>query len=181
MEKKTEKKKGNAGIIVLLLLLLLPIFAALILEKTDAGYFLKCHISKEPRMSCEVILNADGEPASLTEDCVAVLKLDNGEENTISDFSSEVSGCTFRCKGGAYGSQPFQITFSYGDGKTAVIPVRPVIGADWEMTELALTIQADTAAETYTYSAVLYVNGKAYKNAGEAAFASEDGIRVSEI
>ena len=181
MEKKTEKKKGNAGIIVLILILLIPIAAAFILDKTDTGYFLKCHISKAPRMNCEVVLNADGKPVSLTEADVTALKMDNGEENTISDFEPDASGCTFRCKGGEYGSQPFQITFSYGDGKTAVIPVKPVIGANWEMTDLVLTIQADTAAETYSYRAVLYVNGTAYKSTGEAALDSEDGIRVSDI
>ena len=181
MEQKTEKKKGNAGIIVLILILLIPIAAALSLAKTETGYFLKCHISKAPRMNCEVVLNADGEPVSLTEADVTALKMDNGEENTISDFEPDVSGCTFRCKGGEYGRQPFQITFSYGDGQTAVIPVTPVIGANWEMTDLVLTVQADSAAETYTYSATLYVNGRAYKSTGEAAFDSEDGIRVSDI
>ena len=181
MEKKTEKKKGNAGIIVLILLLLIPIAAAVFLDKTEAGYFLKCHISKDPRMTCDVVMQLDGAPCPLTSEQVTGLPMDNGEENTISDFESDVSGCSFKCKGGEYGNQPFQIAFPYGDGKTAVIPVKPVIGACWEMTDLVLTVQADSAAETYTYSATLYVNGQAYKSTGEAAFGSEDSIRVSDI
>ena len=181
MAKNTEKKKGNAGIIVLILILLIPIAAAVILDKTDAGYFLKCHISKAPRMNCEVVMQLDGAPCSLTEAQGTALPMDNGEENTISGFVSDASGCSFACKGGEYGAQPFQITVPYGDGNTLQIPVKPVIGANWEMTELVLTVQADSAAETYTYSATLYVNGRAYKNAGEAAFDSEDSIRVSDI
>ena len=181
MENTMEKKKGNAGAIVLILFLLILIAVAVILYKTDAGYFLKCHISKEPRMNCEVVMQLDGVPCSLTETQVTGLPMESGTENTVSDFVSDVSGCSFRCKGGEYGAQPFQITVSYGDGKTAVIPVKPVIGAGWEMTDLVLTIQADTAAETCTYSAALYVNGRAYNNNGETAFGAEEGIYVSDI
>ena len=181
MEKKTEKKKGNAGIIDLILFLLIPIAAAVFLYNTEAGYFLKCHISKDPRMYCEVVMQLDGAPCPLTAAQVTGLPMDSGAENKVSDVESDASGCSFLCKGGEYGAQPFQITFSYGDGQTAVISVEPVIGADWEMTDLVLTIQADSATETYTYSATLYVNGRAYKSAGEAAFDSEDSIRVSDI
>lgn len=181
METKTEKKKGKAGFLVLILFLLILIAATLILNRTDAGFFIRCHLSKAPRMNCEVVLNADGEPVSLTEDCVTALKLDNGEENTISDFEPDVSGCSFKCKGGEYGNQPFQITFTCGDGKTAVIPVRPVIASSWAMSDVTLAVSADSETETCAYRINLRVNGKAYTQSGEVPFDDETGITVSSV
>lgn len=181
MEQKTKKKKGYAGLIALAVVLLLLSAAALILEKTDAGYFLKCHISKAPRMRCEVILNADGLPCSLTSEQVTGLPMDNGEENTISDFESDASGCTFRCSGGEYGEQPFRITFSCGDGKTAVIPVRPIVASSWEMSDVTVVISADSEQETYSYQIMLRVNGELHTRSGEAKFDDETGIKVGNV
>lgn len=176
-----EKKKSRAGFIVLVLILLLAAAAAFVLTKTDAVYFLTCHISKEPRMNCEVILNADGAPVSLQAADVEGLNMASGAENRISDFVSDPSGCTFRCSGGEYGEQPFQITFACGDGKTAVIPVRPIVAGSWEMSDVTVVINADSEQETYSYQITLRVNGKAYTRSGEAAFDDETGIKVSDV
>lgn len=151
------------------------------LTKTDAGYFLKCHISKAPRMNCEVILNADSLPLSLQQPNVRGMNMASGAENRISDFVSDSSGCTFRCSGGEYGEQPFQITFACGDGKTAVIPVRPFVAGSWEMSDVTVVIGADSEQETYSYQITLRVNGKAYTRSGEAVFDDETGIKVSNV
>ena len=132
-------------------------------------------------MNCEVVLNADREPVSLTEDCVTALNLDNGEENTISDFEPDVSGCSFKCKGGEYGSQPFQITFACGDGKTAVIPVRPIIASSWEMSDVTLILSADSETETCSYRIILRINGETHTRNGEIPFDDETGIKVSSV
>ena len=179
-----EKQKSKKGFAVLVTVLLLAVAAALgvfVFTMTDAGFFLKCHLSKAPRMNCEILLNVDGELYSLTEADVTALPMANGVENTISDFSSDVSGCTFRCKGGEYGEQPFQISFAYGDGKTAVIPVRPIVASSWEMSDVTVVISADSEQETYSYQITLRVNGKAYTRSGEAAFDDETGIKVSNV
>ncbi len=176
-----EQKKSRAGFIVLVLILLLAAAAAFVLTKTDAGYFLKCHISKAPRMNCEVILNADGLPLSLQQTDVKGLNMADGTENKVSDFASDPSGCTFRCSGGEYGEQPFQLTFACGDGKTAVIPVRPVVASSWEMSDVTVVISADSEQETYSYQITMRVNGKAYTRSGEAAFDDGTGIKVSDV
>lgn len=176
-----EQKKSRAGFIVLVIVLLLAAAAAFVLTKTDAGYFLKCHISKAPRMNCEIILDADGQPVSLQTADVKGLNLADGTENKISDFASDPSGCTFRCSGGEYGEQPFQITFACGDGKTAVIPVRPIVASSWEMSDVTVVISADSEQETYTYQITMRVNGKAYTRSGEAVIADETGIKVSNV
>ena len=176
-----EKKKSRAGFIVLLIVLILATAAAFVFTKTDAGYFLKCHISKAPRMNCEIILDADGQPVSLQAADVKGLNLADGTENKISDFASDPSGCIFRCSGGEYGEQPFQLTFACGDGKTAVIPVRPVVASSWEMSDVTVVISADSEQETYSYQITMRVNGKAYTRSGEAAFADETGIKVSNV
>ena len=175
-----EEKSGKRTAIWLVILLI-ALTAVFILTRTDAGYFLKCHISKEPRMNCEVILNADGAPVSLQAADVEGLNMASGAENRISDFVSDPSGCTFRCSGGEYGEQPFQITFACGDGKTAVIPVRPIVAGSWEMSDVTVVINADSEQETYSYQITLRVNGKAYTRSGEAAFDDETGIKVSDV
>lgn len=83
--------------------------------------------------------------------------------------------------GGEYGSQPFAITLRYGDGKQVVISVKPVLGNCWEISEVMLTIDADTASETYTYNIVLTVNDSVNTNSGQAAFSSQEEIYVSDI
>ena len=175
------KKRCRIGFMIALILVLTAAAGFLWANQPDNRYFLKCHISKAPRMTCDVIVNADGAPYSLKETDVKGLLLDNLTENTVSDFVQEASGCSFRCLGGEYGSQPFEITFRYGDGRQAVIPVRPVIGCCWAMSELMLIINADTASEIYSYNISLTVNGRAYTASGEASLTAKEEIRVSDI
>ena len=175
------KKRCRIGFMIALILVLTAAAGFLWANQPDNRYFLKCHISKAPRMSCDVTLNIDGKPTALNEADVKGLLLDNLTENTVSDFVQEASGCSFRCLGGEYGSQPFEITFRYGDGRQAVIPVRPVIGCCWAMSELMLIINADTASETYSYNISLTVNGRAYTASGTQPFGAKEEIRVSDI
>ena len=181
MEKTTEKKNGHARTVILILILLILIAAAVILNKTDAGYFLKCHISKDPRMNCEVVVQLDGAPCALTETQVTGLPMGTGEENRVSDFVSDPSGCTFRCSGGEYGDQPFQLTVPCVDGKTAVIPVRPIVASSWEMSDVRVVISVDSEQETYSYQITLRVNDDMHTNSGEAKFDDETGIKVSNV
>lgn len=174
-------KKSIIICIIVLIFALLAAGAFLLLTKTDAGYYLKCKISKAPRMSCEVVVTVDGAPYSLNEADVKGLLMNNREENKVSDFEPADSGCSFRCLGGEYGSQPFAITLRYGDGKQVVIPVSPILGNCWEISEVMLTIDADTASETYTYNIVLTVNDGVNTNSGQAAFSSQEEIYVSDI
>lgn len=175
------QKKHRVGLVFLFVIVLVTAGGFFLLNQTDAGFFLKCHFTKEPRMNCEVVLNVDGLPYALTETDVNGLPMASGAENTVSDFESGVSGCSFKCKGGEYGEQPFQISFRYADGKTALIPVRVFLGNNWEMSDVILTVEADTSAESYCYTLTLVVNGKTYTNSGKADFASQEFVSVSNI
>ena len=168
-------------VIALILAAFLAAGAFLMFSKSDTAYFLRCHISKAPRMSCDVTLNIDGKPTALNEADVKGLLLDNLTENTVSDFVQEASGCSFRCLGGEYGSQPFEITFRYGDGRQAVIPVRPVVGCCWAISEVKLTIDANSASEIYSYTVTLTVNDEVHTGSGEASLTAKEEIRVSNI
>ena len=171
--------------IIIVIALILAVFLAagafLMFSKSDTAYFLRCHISKAPRMSCDVTLNIDGKPTALNEADVKALLLANEQENTVSDFTSKESGCSFRCLGGEYGQQPFEITFPYGEGRQAVIPVRPVVGCCWAMSEVKLTIDAHSASEIYSYTVTLTVNDEVHTGSGEASLTSKEEICVSNI
>lgn len=176
-----SEKKSQAGIIILVIIVLLTCGVFFLLKQTNAEYYLKSRFSQEPKMNCQIILNVDGKPYRLTEADVISMPMDSGQENTISNLISMAYGCKFSCRGGEYGSQPFQITLRYGDGKTAVIPVRIFVGANWEMSDVTLTLYADTAEETYSYICILVVNDETYTSSSKNTFDSQEFVSVSNI
>ena len=183
MEERRKKKTSliiAIAITVLLAILLLGWF--LIPDRTKRWLYGKFYTG--PHLRCEVILTADGQPVSLDASSVSALELDNRELNTISVFEQTDTGCKVRCKGGEYGQQPFQFTFqSAGMTEPLTVPVTPIVGDNWEISDVTVTIDADTAAKTIKWSSVMLNSKEEYDRSGELTFeeAAAGGIRFSNI
>ena len=180
MAEKTKKKAPLifAVTIVLLLLLSCRLISGISFRE------LYCHFYSGSHLRCEVILTADGKPVPLNAASVSALPLSSLEENTISGFEQTDTGCKVACKGGEYGEQPFQLSFqTEGMTEPLTVAVTPIVGDCWEISDVTVTISADTAAKTITWSSVMRNGKEEYERSGELTFeeAAADGIRFSNI
>lgn len=183
MAEKSKMKASKKAVIAVMILLVLLLLGFLLMP-SNTKRWLYGRFYTGPHMRCEVVLTADGQPVPLDAASVSALPLGNLEENTISGFEQTDTGCKVACKGGEYGEQPFQLTFQ-ADGMTEplTVAVTPIVGDCWEISDVTVTIAADTAAKTLTWSSVM-VNGKEeYDRSGNLTFeeAALDGIRFSNI
>ncbi len=183
-EKYRTFKKKSPVLPILVTILVIMIGALAVLKFTDAGYFLKCHISKAPRMSCTVSMKLDGKVIWETGGMeIQGMNMDNGQENTVTDWKVVPhSGGEFRCKGGAYGNQPFTVRFFKNDNSLPVsIPVRVIVPSDWAMSEVNLQIDADSETQTYDYKITLKINNDEHTDSGTGRFGKQDEIRISGV
>lgn len=177
-------KKEKTMLPLLIGILVLIAAAIFVLKFTSVGYFLRCHLSSAPRMSCKVSVQMDGKPI-WDEGGLEVqgMEMGNGEPNTVSDWQViPGKGGEFRCKGGEYGLQPFMIRFFKNSGSDAVaVPVNVVIPSNWAMSEVDLQIEADSKTEAYEYTIKLTLGDDEFTNSGSGKFGKQEPISISGV
>lgn len=183
-EKYRTLKKKSPVLPILVTILVMIIGTAAVLKFTDAGFFLKCHISNAPRMRCTVSMKLDGKVIWQNGGMeIQGMNMDNGQENTVTDWKVVPhSGGEFCCKGGVYGNQPFTVRFFKNDNSLPVsIPVSVIVPSDWAMSEVMLQIDADSETQTYDYTITLKINHDVHTESGTGGFGMQDEIKISGV
>lgn len=173
------KKKRLIIVFGLVIILSCGLFA---LTRTGFGRHMIGKFYTGPHLRCNLTMTVDGKPYVPDASAVTGLPLDNGTENTVSDFKALDSGCKFCCKGHEYGNQPFQITVQTAEMQTpCVIPVKVIVSDNWRMTKLELNISINTNDGTYTYDAQADMSGDVCSSSGENPMDGITVIRISNI
>ena len=177
-----KNKKIRLGIIAATAVVVIWLLLTLLSKTTGIGYGLYSRLHFFSKTGCSVTLTVDGEPCRLGKENVQGLMMKHTKENKVSFFRSRENGCRFRCRGGQYGGQPFQLSFqTSGMSETAVIPVRIVLSDSWKTADLKLNISADTSSGRYTYDITVREGKEEYSLCDEAELYSGEEIRISDI
>ena len=181
MEKKKNKTLVKV-IIFIIVAALLVLSGFILVKKTELGRHVFGTVYPGSHMKCDVNITVDGTLYSVDKESVTGLKMNNGKINKVSGFKQKESGCRFRCKGGQYGNQPFEITIQTADMKEpCVIPVQVVVPDSWEFTDVTLSITVDTKSEKYSYDASMEIGGHTSAQSDETTFDDMNGIHISGV
>ena len=175
----TQTKKRRIKPAILLTVFAFLIAAALLFlwcVHEGIAHAFYCHLYSGPHMTCSVSMNVDGKPCRLESSEVQGGILANGQVNSVSDFQSLESGGRFRCEGGEYGSQPFAVTFQTEAMQQPVcIPVDVFVPCCWEMTDVVLTVDADTASRTFDYQLSMKMGKEEFSKTGTVSYREGPG------
>ncbi|MBQ5339942.1 MAG: hypothetical protein J6Z40_12345 [Oscillospiraceae bacterium] len=183
-QTETKKQRRTKPVILLTAFAFLIAAALLFRWSVHEGivHAVYCHLYSGPRMTCSVTVHVDGKPCRLQSSDVQGGVLANLQINSVSDFQSLESGGRFRCEGGEYGSQPFAVTFQTENMPEPVyIPVDVIVPCCWEMTDVALNVDADTASKTFDYQLSMKMGREEFSRNGSVSYQEGNGQPFSPL